>query len=396
MQGNPFLPIWPFRTKSITTVADDDTAILEVISGASTTYVDPMTVPPVVAAIQTIAGSAATLDIHLVRRDDAAADVKHHTLDLLRGQVNDWTSGSQLIYDLLAAALTRDAGRPAWVNRVDGKVREIIHFSPGVIRDQKADSGERLYRMYGRAVPASDILHVIPPLGKAPTTLAARSISAAAAINKHIERFFNNSAKVGGVIEMPTSVGPQAEARMKQGWRAAHEGGDNAGRTAILHGNATFRPLVMTSTDAQTVETLRWILEDIARAFNINAVMLGDLSRSSYANAWQKNREFMSITLMPWLTLLQDAFNRALLNDEERRTLTFKFDVEDLTRVDLEKRAVAIASLISSRVLSPNEARTWLDSGLKPFEGGDEHVNPFTGSNQPPRVQAEVQRDEQI
>ena len=86
---------------------------------------------------------------------------------------------------------------------------------------------------------------------------------------------------------------------------------------------------------------------------------------------------------MPWLKALEAAFDRALLTDDERALYAFKFDVDDLTRVDLEKRATAISSLVSSRVLNPNEARTWLDTGLAPYAGGDKFANPNTGASQP-------------
>jgi phage portal protein BeeE len=92
-------------------------------------------------------------------------------------------------------------------------------------------------------------------------------------------------------------------------------------------------------------------------------------------------REFVRYTLMPWLRALESAFNRALLTDEERDEYRFSFDVDDTSQADLTARATAISTLITSRVLNPNEARDWL--GLPPRDGGDEYANPNTGSNQP-------------
>jgi HK97 family phage portal protein len=297
--------------------------------------------------------------------------------------VNDWTSGFQLIRDLLIEAMLLDRGGMAWVNRVGGKPVEIVHYRTGTITYQEEETRELLYRLSGRPIPASDVIHIRAPFGKAPVTLARRAILAAAAMETHAQKLWSNGARPGGVLEVPQNIGEEAVKKIKAGWAAAHEGGTNSGRTAILWGGTKYSQTALNSTDAQYIENRRYQMEEIARAFNMSPVMLGDLTKSSYANAWQKNREFLGITLAPWLRIVEAAFNRALLTNEERSRLTFKFDVDDLSRVDLEKRASAISSLITSRVINPNEGRAWLDSGLAPYKGGNEFANPNTGASQP-------------
>ena len=113
---------------------------------------------------------------------------------------------------------------------------------------------------------------------------------------------------------------------------------------------------------------------EIARAFNIPAPLLGDLSRATWKNLESKHREFWSTTLEPWLLALEAALRRALFLPEEREHYVIRFDRDDFGRSDLSARAVAINSLIASKVLNANEGREWL--GLKPREGGNEFTNP--------------------
>lgn len=158
-------------------------------------------------------------------------------------------------------------------------------------------------------------------------------------------------------------------------WRSAHEGADAGGRTAILHDGATFQPLALTSADAQFLELRLFQIQEVARAFNIPAPMLGDLSRATWANLESKHREFWSTTLDPWLLALEAAMRRALLTAEELAAgYVIRFDRDDFGRADLTSRATAINSLVASRILSPNEGRSWL--GLAPRDGGDEFINP--------------------
>ena len=87
----------------------------------------------------------------------------------------------------------------------------------------------------------------------------------------------------------------------------------------------------------------------------------------------KKQLEFLQYAVEPWLKALEGALDRALLSDEERGRLHFKFDRDDLTRASLTERATAINSLIASETINPNEGREWL--GLPPYEGGDEYGN---------------------
>lgn len=66
---------------------------------------------------------------------------------------------------------------------------------------------------------------------------------------------------------------------------------------------------------------------------------------------------------------------------EDRKRFAVRFERDDFSKVDLQVLATSINSLISSRVLSPNDARGWLD--LQPYDGGEAYANPNTGSSQP-------------
>ncbi|MGE0853639.1 MAG: phage portal protein [Hyphomicrobiaceae bacterium] len=337
--------------------------------------------PAVAAAVRLISESVASLDIGLFERGPDGSVEEHPALDLLRGQANPWTSGYELTRDLVAAALTYDAGGLAFVNRVGGEVREIVHYDPGQIAVAYAVTREPTYTLGSENLSADAVLHLRGPFSKSPTTLAREAITAAAAMERHAVRLFQNGARPGGVIEFPKALGDEALKKVRAAWRAAHEGAENTGRTAILWDGAKFVAATFNSVDAQFEQLRRFQLEEICRVFGLSPSMIGDLTKSSYANAEQKSKEFLSYTLEPWLRALEAAFNRALLNEDERSELTFRFDRDDLTRASLTERATAISSLISSRTISPNEGRDWL--GLPQRDGGNEFANPNTGASQP-------------
>jgi len=367
--------IWPLSRKSIENIPDDDASILEAFTGstpgAGVTATNALSVPAVAAAVRLISEACATLDINIIEGNKPVAS--HRALDLLRGQVNDWTAGYEFIRDITAEALLYDIGALAWVSRIDDKPVEIINFKRGTIQVQYEETREPKYRLKGVLTDAADIIHLRGPFEKCPISLAREAIGAAMVMEAHASRLFKNGARPGGVVEVPANIGERAWKRLKAGWKAAHEGPENAGRTAVLHGGATFREVQLKSTDAEFLLNRRFQIEEIARAFGMSASQLGDLTKSSYANASHKQLELIIYVIEPWLCALESAFDRALLTADERKTMRVRFDRDDLTRASLTERATAINGLIASETINPNEGRSWL--GLPPYEGGETYGN---------------------
>lgn len=377
------MQLWPFTRKSPVeqkSLAEPDGELLAIFTGitpgAGISAATALTVPAVAAAVRVISEAAASLDIRVLRTDGGKEedDPVHPVFKLLRGDVNEWTSGYELIRDLVAEELTRDAGGMAWVNRVNGKPAEIIHYDPAVISVEYADTREPKYRLSNRPVPSADIIHLRGAFSRCSLALAREAIAVAHVMEAHASRLFKNGARPGGVIEFPKGLGDEGLKKMKAAWRAAHEGAENAGKTAILWDGAQFKAMTLNSTDAQFLELRKFQILEIARAFRVPPSMLFELDRATWSNSEQMGFEFLTYTLEPWLQALEATLSRALFTPEERQTYRIMFDRDDLTRASLTERATAISSLISARVLNPNEGRSWID--LAPYAGGNEFANP--------------------
>lgn len=374
-------PAPPVEAKSGTAIPDD--WLLEVFGAgvAGSTQVSrsvAMTVPAVANAVKVISESVATADLTVKRKvGDQETDVPDHpALALLTGQANGWTSGYEFIRDITAQALTQDAGGLAWVNRVQGRPVEIIRYEDGGITVEYSPkgTGEPTYRIGGKKVKASDIIHVRGPFSRCPLTLACDAIGAAKQMELYVRHFWANSARPGGVITMDKGLGDTGAQKMLQGWKSAFSGSENAGRTAVLWDGAKWSPITMTSVDAQLLELRKFQLSEIARAFGIPQHMLGVLDRATWGNYAQAAKEYLTATILPWMKAVESALNRTLLTDEERGEYRFAFDLDDFSQADLATRATVLSTLATARMLSPNDGRDWL--GLPPYDGGNEYLNP--------------------
>lgn len=356
-------------------------------TGVTVSVEAALSVPAVAAAVRTISEAAASLRIGVVSITDdgtGAPEKNHPAHTLLYGEANAWTTGFELVRQLMVDALTQNAGGLAWVNwSGDGRPLEIIRYRPGIVAvEYDADgSGKPSYRINGRPTPAREIIHLKGAFDKSPVTLAREAIAVAIVMQKHAGRLFGRGARPGGILRMMKGIGDEGAKKMLAAWKAAHEGSDSAGKTAILWDGAEWQQQQLSSVDAQFQQLWLFIIQELARAFNIPAVMLGELSRATWSNSAEMQRMFLLLCLEPWLRALEGALTRALIGSEDRDRFAIRIERDDFSKVDLSVLAVAINGLVSSRTINPNTARQWL--GLPPREGGEEYANPNTGASQP-------------
>ena len=344
-------------------------------------------VPAVASAIGLIAGSIASLDILVEKRDDnqwnPAPD--HPAARLLHDAPNDWSDTYSLIRDLVASALTCDEGGVAWVNRRDGEPVEIVRYDKGSFTVDYSNDGrqEPSYRIGNRPVAITDVIHLRGPFAKCPLSLAAGAIGVAHKLERHAGNLFSRGGRPGGVISTPKAVGDSGASKMLKGWKAAHEGAENSGRTAVLYDGATWAQMALTSVDAQFLETWTHAINEIGRHFRVPPAALYDFSRQTWSNSEQAGKEWLA-GLEFWLRPLEGAMRRALFTAEERGDHRVRFDRDDYTAVDLTARAAAISSLISARVLNP-ERPLAIGSAWGPRDGGTEFADNPNIRQQPAR-----------
>ncbi len=346
-------------------------------SGLSVGAAQALTVPAVQSAIRLISEAVGCLDLKVLRRvgDTEAEASDHPVAKLLADRPNDWTDTYSLIRDMVAAALISDKGSLALANKVDGRTIELVRYEPGHFTVDYSGDGrlEPSFRINNMPVRADDVVHLRSPFVRCPLSLAADAIGVAKTMEQHAGRLFKDGARPSGVLALKDRTSPDALRRIREAWQLAHGGGKSGG-TAIVEGGAEYTQLTLASTDTQFLELRTFQIVEIARAFRVPPSMLYELARATWSNSEQMGREFLTYSLEPWLRALEGALRRALFTPEERGEYRIAFDRDDLTRADLTARATAISSLVSSRVLNPNEGRSWLD--LAPRAGGEEYANP--------------------
>lgn len=374
---------------------EDVFGVPPVSSGAFVGPTSAMGVPSVRRAVEALAEGVSGLPCVVYETTTSGAvqpAVNHVLVDLFGGNVNDWTPAT-----LFFEQLTRDAilwgNAFAWITRDGiGTVRELIRLRPGdvtVAEDVTNPLSAPIYRLGGNVVDRNNLLHIRAPSldgisGQSPVTACREAIGIVLAIEGHVARLFGNGAKPSGLISFKDRLAPEAAAKAKAAWQAAH-GNGRSGATAVLDDGADYRPISLSSVDAQVLELWQHAVDEIARVFGVPPHLLFDLDRATWSNAGEMGASFLRFGLSRWLRAWEGELNSKLIAPEDRRRLTIEFDTDALTRTDLAARADAYSTMISARVMTPNEARA--REGLVPHADGDELVNPFTTSAKAPTDQ---------
>lgn len=137
-----------------------------------------------------------------------------------------------------------------------------------------------------------------------------------------------------------------------------------------LEYGSTLTPLNMKLSDGQFLETKQYTALQIASAFGIKPMQIGDYSKSSYASAEAQQLDFYISTMLYIIKQYEEELTEKLLTDEDRKNgLHFKFNVSVVLRADQETQMRTLSTAVTNGVYTPNEARRLLD--MPDRDGGD-------------------------
>jgi HK97 family phage portal protein len=121
--------------------------------------------------------------------------------------------------------------------------------------------------------------------------------------------------------------------------------------------------------DSQFLELKQYSAIQIAAAFGIKPVQIGDYTKSSYANSEAQQLAFLVDTLLFIVKQYEDEINYKLLNGSGSFC---KFNVDVILRADFKTKIETLRTAIYSGQLTVNEARAICDR--EALDGGDELI----------------------
>lgn len=202
--------------------------------------------------------------------------------------------------------------------------------------------------------------------GRGMLDLARESISADAMAQRYAKKFYQNGARVSGIVELDTDADKKTRDRVKSEFRKYAS--DDAFAVAVLDHGMKFTPLGINQSDAQFVESREFSVEEISRFSGIPKFML-QVGKEAYNSNAQQRINFVTDTLVPHVTQWEQEDTWKLPTPAQKSSGWYiKGNVEVLLRADPKTRMEFYARGLEHSIFCPDECRA--KEELNPIPGG--------------------------
>lgn len=197
-----------------------------------------------------------------------------------------------------------------------------------------------------------------------------QSVGLAINAQNHSSRTFQKSGKRPGVFMIDKVLTKAQRETIRENHKGLIEGNEND--LLVLEAGAKFEPLSLSPVDLQLDLTRRFSVEEIARWFGINSVMINDTAKTT---TWGTGIEqliegFYKFRLRPMLVSLEQALERRVLTGAQRARYKVEFSLDALLRGSLKDRLETGSKAVQNGLMTRNEWRQL--ENLPPMTGADQ------------------------
>lgn len=161
-----------------------------------------------------------------------------------------------------------------------------------------------------------------------------------------------------------------------------YSGAMNSGKAILLEDGMDVKTISLNPKDAQLLESRAFSVEEICRWFRVDPSMIG---HGNAVSNWgtgleQKMIGFLTFTLRPILTRIEQAINNELIPLEDRGIYYAEFTIDGLLRADTTARTTYYREMTGSGIMTRDEVRKL--ENLPPLGGNAEKLM-TNGATQP-------------
>jgi HK97 family phage portal protein len=369
-------------------------------SGYAVTEATAMRVAAVAACVQLIGGTIASLPLSEYEETQHGRNkIKtklHRLLNLEPCQA--WTAASMTDRWIRSIAFRGDAFSRIIRDRM-GEPIKIIPLHPDRVRVTVTDDADISYAYQPRngkpvGIHSDDMLH-IPGFGYDGDTgraksiihhAAHQSIGIALAADDFSGQFFKNSGMQKHVIKTDNKMDSDLIDKLRNEYIKKYGGGDNVGVPMILTEGLDLKEISLSSADVELLDSRKYQVIDIARAFGVPPVMIGanDTTSSWGTGIEQITLGFVKFILQAYLTKIEQEINRKCYPNDKRFV---EYNLQGLLKGDSNSEAKYLREMLGGSqgpgLMKLNEVRAIKNlPKLSVEEGGEKIYEPKGNTNE--------------
>lgn len=240
-------------------------------------------------------------------------------------------------------------------------IYHISDFSNGISGDFRDDE---IIHIKGMSIDGKYCISVL--------SFARLTLSIAGTGDEETLERFANGGGVKGIIGNDNSVRGFGEYQDDELSQTAEDLDSDfrAGKRIVsLPGQAQFHQLSMSSVDMEFLASRKFSVREICRFFGVPPTFVFDDTSNNYKSAEMANVAFLSQTLNPILTKIEQELLRKLVPASRAHRFRFDFDRRGLYTTDLAGKADYQTKTIASGVYTINDWRKY--ENMPEVDGGD-------------------------
>lgn len=335
---------------------------------------------------QILATTIAGLPKDLYQTDgDTRRKVENHVSKVLikRKASKNMTSYSLFEY-LMYSVLNKGNGYALIGRDSNNRPIELIPIHPDRVHVQVYDDGGVTYQVTSNknfVVDYEDIIHIKGVclngyVGIDPITAHKNLLGATLSSQKLNKEFYDNGTHLDGYIRMPGKFTEEAQKTLRKSWADTYSG-TGKDRVAILDNDMEYRPLNSTMADAQFMETMLYMKNEVLTILGIPPSMANELGRATHNNIEHLQIQFVQYGLMQWVDKLENELNDKLLMESEKDSMYWEFNVKGLLRGDSKTQAENARLMFNIASMTPDEIRQEMNRNPLPNGQGEKTYVPL-------------------
>ncbi|EJA8582521.1 phage portal protein [Salmonella enterica] len=338
------------------------------------------------ACVDVLSKTVATLPLGFYERtEDGRKTARDHPLyEILHYQPNaDMTAVE--FWEMMMAGLLLRGNAYARIERTGKRVTALTPMVPEKVKVTRDKTGAPVYTyqdpVTGKSLELKEgqVLHIRGRLGPdcltglSPIKLGKETFALSIAANAASAALFKNGMRPSGVLKIDRVLTEEQRKDFREGFINQFTGSLNAGRVPLLEAGINYQNTSLSLEDAQMIETRRLSVEDVCQWFGVDPIMIGHAVQGQTmwgSGVEQLMMKFLTTSLRPWLTRIEQAIRRSLLTPGDKNKYFAEFTIEGLLRADSAARAAFYSTMTQNGVMTRNEARH--KENLSPQPGGDQ------------------------
>lgn len=303
------------------------------------------------ACARLIAETIATLPLGIYERQATGRRAaSEHPIDyLLSRQPNSRTTAA-VFWEAMVVAMLLQGNGFAERMMLGGRLVALQFLVPARLTISRDSAGKRRYRYTDsdgtqREIPEENIFR-IPGFtmdgdwGLSVVQYGAKVFGSALAATHAANSTFEKGLSPTVAFKMGAVLKKEQREEFRENIRSI-SGAIHAGEAPLLEGGMEAQTIGINPKDAQLLESRSFSVEEICRWFRVPPFMVGHSEKST---SWgtgieQQMIAFLTFTLRPWLSRIEQAINKDLLGPVQSLRYYAEFSIEGLLRADSAGRA---------------------------------------------------------